>query len=340
MASTAPNKGRGLSGPDRVATLLMTIGKPLAAKLMKHFDADEIRMVTRSVATLRPVPAPQIEALIEEFAGQFAEGGSLIGTASQVERILEGVLPPEQIKEIMAEVLGNTNHSIWDRISTVSEAALAAYIMREHPQTGALILSKVKPACAAKVMGHLPQDLRNALTRRMLTFKPIVDETMKIIERTMHEDFVMNFSRNAAADSHAKMADIINKMERDHMDDVLQSLGASRPKSAEILKGLLFTFEDLTKLLPRARTALFDRVPNDKVVMALKGTNAAFREVILQSLSTRVRRIVEQELASSEPAPQREVAEARRFVTDLALEMAGRGEIELNSDNDEDAYIN
>src|SRR5690606_8907963 len=160
-------------------------------------------------------------------------------------------------------------------------------IIKEHPQTGALILSKVKPSCAAKVMGHLPQDLRNQLMRRMLTFKPIVDETMRIIEETIHEDFMINFSRNAGADTHAKMADIINKMERDHMEDVLQSLADSRPKSAEILKSLLFTFDDIIKLLPKARTTLFDQVPNDKVVMALKGTTPEFRDVILTSLASR-----------------------------------------------------
>jgi flagellar motor switch protein FliG len=211
--------------------------------------------------------------------------------------------------------------------------------MKEHPQTAALILSKVKPACAAKVMGHFPPPLRNGLMRRMLTFKPIVDETMRKIEQTIHEDFMINFSRNMGADTHAKMADIINKMERDHMEEVLNSLTEVRPKSAEILKGLLFTFDDIVGLAPRARTALFDQIPNDRVVLALKGTDETFRSVILSSLASRVRRMVEHELNSREPASQRDVLEARRAITDLALEMAGRGEIELNSEADGDTYI-
>jgi flagellar motor switch protein FliG len=188
-------------------------------------------------------------------------------------------------------------------------------------------------------MGHLPPPLRNGLMRRMLTFKPIVDETMKTIEQTLHEDFMINFSRNMGADTHAKMADIINKMERDHMEEVLQSLTEVRPKSAEILKGLLFTFDDIVGLTPRARTALFDQIPNDRVVLALKGTNEDFRSIILSSLASRVRRMVEHELNSKEPASQRDVLEARRAITDLALEMASRGEIELNSQDDGDTYI-
>ncbi|MFC4173639.1 flagellar motor switch protein FliG [Microvirga sp. GCM10011540] len=334
------NQGpRTLKGPERVAALLFTMGKPSASRLLKHFSADEIKLITRSAAELGPVSPTQIESLIEEFSAQFSNGASLIGTAAEVEKLLSGVLPPEQIAELMSDVLGNSNRSIWDRVSTVSEGALATYLMKEHPQTAALILSKVKPACAAKVMGHLPPPLRNSLMRRMLAFKPIVDETMRTIEQTLHEDFMINFSRNMGADTHAKMADIINKMERDHMEEVLQSLTEVRPKSAEILKGLLFTFDDIVALTPRARTALFDQIPNDRVVLALKGTDEGFRSVILSSLASRVRRMVEHELNSKEPASQRDVLEARRAITDLALEMAGRGEIELNSGDEDDTYI-
>ena len=340
MAPTPPPKkpSKGVPGTDRVAALLMVMGKPMAARLMKHFEADEIKKVTRSIADLRSVPPQQLETLVEDFASQFAGGANLLGTAGEVEKMLDGVLPQDQIDEIMADVLGNADRSIWERMSGVAEAMFASYVLKEHPQTAALILSKVKPACAAKVLGHLPPEFRNGLMRRMLSIKPVIEETMRILERTLHEDFMMNFSRNMGADSHARIADIINKMERDHMENVLQSLAETRPKSAEILKGLLFTFDDIVKLTPRNRTALFDKVPTDKAVMALKGSDLAFREIILQSLASRVRRMVEQELANGQAATQREVAEARRAITDLALEMAGRGEIEIKND-EEDAVV-
>ena len=336
--STA-SRTKPLSGTDKVAALLMTMGAPVANRLIKMFDPDDIKAVTRAIAELKPISNAQIETLIEDFATHFVAGANLVGTAADVERLLAGVLPPEQIADIMSELRGVANHSIWDRISTVAENTLATYIMKEHPQTAALMLSKVKPACAAKVLSFMPEDRRNGILRRMLTFKPIVDSTMQVIEKTIHEDFMMNFSRNAGADPHARMADIINKMERDDMEIVLTSLAHTRPKSAEILKGLLFTFDDIIKLTPKARTSLFDQVPNDKLVLALKGTDKDFREIILQSLGARIRRMVEQELGGSEPSAARDVAEARRTITDLALDMAGRGEIELNTGAEEDAYV-
>jgi flagellar motor switch protein FliG len=332
-------KQRLTDGPNKVAAILLALGRPMAGTLLEYFDPAEVRLITRRAAELGQVTPQEIGVLIDEFTQSFAEGTSLYGTANEVAKLLGDVLPPDQVAEIMSDVLGNSNRSIWERVSSGSESVLAAYLMKEHPQTIALVLSKVKPSCAAKVMAQLPQELRNQLMRRMLSFKPMVDETLRIIERTLHEDFMVNLGRNMQEDTHSRMADIINKMERDHMDDVLQNLSITRPKSAEVLRGLLFTFEDIIKLQPRARMSIFDQVPTEKIVLALKGTELGFRDAILSSLASRARRLVETELSNSEPAPQRDVLDARRSIADLALEMAGRGEIELGNDQEDEAYF-
>lgn len=333
-----PMSSMSLPGADRVAAILLTMGNTLASRLMKHFDPDEIKLITRSAADLKPVPTAMLRSLIEDFATQFAAGANLVGTAGEVERMLTGVLPQEQVDEIMGDILGNPDRSIWERVSAINESVLASYISNEHPQTAALILSKVKPACAAKVIGYLPANSRDGIIRRMLTVKPIVDESLRLLEHTLQQEFTMNFSRNAEADGHARIAEIINKLDRSQMDEVLTSLASTRPKEAESLKGLLFTFDDIAKLAPRARTSLLDKVPSDRVVMALRGTATEFRELILSSLSSRVRKMIEQELNSGQPVPQREVTEARRVVTDMALDMASRGEIEIRGQG-EDAYV-
>ncbi|MWV25082.1 flagellar motor switch protein FliG [Methylobacterium sp. 2A] len=330
---------RVLTPSEEVAAVLIAMNKASSSRLVKYFDGAELKQITRAVAQLGPVPRDQLEGLIEQVASLFADGASLVGTAREMEKLLDGVLPPEQIAELMSDVLGAGERSIWDRISNGSETALASYLMKEHPQTVALVLSKVKPACAAKVMAQLPAPLRNGVMRRMLTFKPIVEATMKMIEQTIHEDFMINLARNAAADTHSRMADIINKMERQSMEEVLDNLAQSRPKSAEILKSLLFTFDDIINMTPRARTALFDQIPHEKVILALKGTSPQLRSVVLSGLTARARRLVEHELDGGEPASQRDVLEARRSITDQALEMAARGEIELNASDTEDTYI-
>ncbi|OKO77524.1 flagellar motor switch protein FliG [Bradyrhizobium sp. AS23.2] len=335
----APIKQRGvatLGGTEKVAALLLAMGRQAAASVLQQFEPQEIRIVTKAAAELRPITAQELEAIVEEFAQQFSTGANILGTLGGLEAVLGDVLPAEQVSAIMSDLLGNSSRSVWDRVSSVSENSLASYLSKEHPQTAALILSKVKPACAAKVMSQLPSSLRNELMRRVLSLKPIADDAMRVLEKTLHEDLTLNFARNLGADTYARVADIINKMERGHIEDMLKSLSEKRPKSAEVLKELLFTFDDVVNLTPKARTMIFDQVPTDRIVVALKGTDKHFRELILSSVASRVRRVVEHELAIGEPSNQRDVLEARRVITDLALDLAEKGEIELNPEQEDE----
>ncbi len=325
---------RPLSGPEKVAALLLTMGRPAANRLLKHFDPIELRQITKSAADLGSVPSATIDTIVDEFSSKFVAGLDLMGTAGEAQQLLSEVLPPDQVADIMSDVLGSSNNLLWDRLSTIAEASFADYIVKEHPQTAALILSKVPTATAAKVISLIPRVARNALVRRMLALKPASDPAMHIIESTLQADLLLNVARKSGADANARVADIINKLEREHVDDVLQSLSESRPKSAEVLKSLLFTFEDIVNLSKRARSILFDQVPSDRIVIALKGTEADFKDLILSSLAARARRLVEHELSISGPVSQKEVMKARRMISELVLELADKGMIDIKDEED------
>ena len=337
-AAPASPAERSLKGTEKVAALLLAMGKPLASRILKHFDNDELREITRSVTELGSVPMLLLESTIEEFGAQFSRGSGIVSSANEAQELLSGVLSPEEITDIMSDVTGNSNQTIWQRLSGVAEVIFGSYLIKEHPQTAALILSRVTPVCAAKVMAQLPRELRNELMRRMVGIAMVMEPAMRILENVLQEDLLVNVARNNRSGHNARMANIINKMEREQMEDVLTSLGEARPKVAETLRSLLFTFEDLTKLPPKSRMTLFDLIPTERIVLALKGTDTGFRDVILSTLSVRARRIVESELSNGGPAPQREVQKARRAIADIALEMSQRGELELHSDDAEELY--
>ena len=167
--------------------------------------------------------------------------------------MLTGVVPPEQLAEIMADILGSSNQSMWERLSSIPEATLAGYLTKEHPQLSALVLTKVSPSCAAKVIGLLPRDFRNSLMRRMMNLRAVPEPTTRILEKVLHDEPLVNVGRSSKADTNARIAEIINKMEREQMEDVLGSLAEVRPKEAEALRGMLFSFEDIIKLDSKAR---------------------------------------------------------------------------------------
>jgi flagellar motor switch protein FliG len=326
---------RRLHGPERVAALLLAMGKPFAERLLPHFEPSELREISRCAVALGRVPAHELEMLIEDFAGQFAAGLNILVSAREFEDLLTGAIPPEQPPAETAEAPSALDPSIWEKISQLAESVLAEYLLKEHPQAIALVVSKLEPAKAAKVMTELPAALRDETMRRMLASRPAMDAGLRVLALALQEDLLETATREKGADPHEKLARIINNMDRDHMEHFLQSLGDARPQSAEILKGLLFSFEDLAQMTPPARSTLLDKVQSDRLVLALKGTEADFREAVLSALPARARRVVESELGRNEAAPQREVADARREIVNTALEMAGRGEIQLKTPSEQ-----
>jgi flagellar motor switch protein FliG len=123
-------------------------------------------------------------------------------------------------------------------------------------------------------------------------------------------------------------------MSREHVDEVFTALNDFRPKEAEKVKGLLFTFDDIAKLRPEAVAKLFDQIPPEQVILALHGAEKPISDLILGGLGARSKRMIEQELTSGATPPSRDVQKARRTIADLALKMSERGLIDIHGDDE------
>ena len=320
---------RPLNGPEKVAALLLVMGKPLASRLLGHFEPGELKVITRSAAELGSVPIDVLETLVEEFAGEFSNNLELRGSADEAENLIAGVLPPEQVADIMSDVLGNSNSTTWEKIAALSDDVLSAYLVRQHPQVLTLAISKLASGKAAAILELLPRDLRNAVTRRLLVLGPVADAALRVIETRIKHDLILHPPAPANA-ATSRMAEIINKMAPENAEDIMKALEADRPEDAEALRAKLFSFDDLISLPTAARQALFEKVPSDRIVMALSTADEEFRANMLSCLTARARRLVENELSSVGTPPAREVAAARRLIADTLLAMAERGEVELH----------
>jgi flagellar motor switch protein FliG len=325
---------RKLSGRDKVAALLLVMGKPLATRILKHFDEEEMKTLVKSASELGTVPRPVLDGIIDEFSHKIKEGADLQGTVGEAEKLLAGIVPPEQLAEIMSDVRAEDKRAVWPRLSQMPDTPIAQYLMKEHPQGAAYVLSRVTPACAAAVLELMPLELRKDLMRRMLTIKHVLDFPVQILERALKDELLHAAGQRGGQDVHARLADIINRMKREHMDEAFQALNEYRPKEAEKVKALLFTFDDIAKLRPNDVAKLFDQVPAERVILALKGAEPQLANLILSSLGGRARRMIEQELESGITPSARDVNKARRAIADLALELADRGTIELHAEEE------
>lgn len=329
MAVTLDSPVRRLSGASKVAVLLLAMDRAMASRLLKHFDPVELRDITRSAAELGSFPIGEVDELVDEFEGRFTAGADLIGDVGGAEQLLNSALPPDQVSDIMSDVLGGSRKSVWERLSAVPDTAFASFLARENPQVGAMILNRVDTACAARILAKLEPGQRHEIARRMLTIRTIDNSMVRFLEEILLEDLLAN-AEDTGTKAHSRLADIINKLDKEQADAILANIGESRPQSAETLRSMLFAFEDVVRLPQRARLLLFEKVSGDHLVMALRGAPPLIQEAVLSSLGARARRMVEQELASDASVNPKDVAKARRQIADTVLAMNERGEINLS----------
>jgi flagellar motor switch protein FliG len=329
----ARDSAASLRGAEKVAILLLALGKARAAKLLQRFDAEDLKLLSRSVTDLRPVSAADLEVLVEEFGQKFSSGVNFVGTANEFRDLLSGLVPEEKPRSAVAgESPAKAEDPVWQQMSALKLGPLRTFLLNEHPQTVAFILSRIGSEAAAKAISSFPADYRAGLLCRMLGIRKVPDEVMGVVTARLAKELVTS----PDSGSRAGIADILNRLDKKQCEALLQSLAEVRPDEAKALKGMLFSFDDVALLPPQARTTIFDQVPIERLVLALRGTDATFQAAILSALASRSRRMVEAELQTNGTVSARDIAEARRAIVETVLKMIAKGEIQLQAADDLD----
>ena len=330
MPDAAIGGGRALTGPEKAAAILLVMGKPPAARLLKQFDEPDLKALARAAAGLGVIPATTLDRLVDEFVADFSAGADLLGDAGQAKNLLADALPPDKIADILGiESSKAKEPDLWQALAQAPEPAIIALLMAERATTATYILSKLDPAVATKVIAALPRDRRNAALCGLVAPLDVTPLAARLIEEAVGGALKQAPKSAADVDGRSRLAGIINGLDPDEAEDAMRALEQSRPKDAAVVKTMLFSFNDLPRLSERARALLFDRASIDIVVMALQGTDAEFRDAVLSSMPSRGRRLVEGELSSGASAPPRDIAKARKAIVEIVLGMASRNEIEL-----------
>jgi flagellar motor switch protein FliG len=330
MSDAAIGGERELSRAEKAAALLLMMGKPPAARLLKQFDQPDLRAVALAAAGLGAIPAAMLDRLVEEFVIDFSAGADLLGDAGQAKSLLGDALPPEQIADILGLAPGETGPpDVWRSVAQAPEGAIVALLMAERAATATYILSRLDPPVATRLVAALPRDRRNAALCGLVAPVDVTPLAARLIEEGVEAALKQAPTSGADARGRSRLAGIINSLDPEEAEDAIRALEQVRPKEAAIVRTMLFSFNDLPRLSERARALLFDRASIDIVVMALRGTDPDFRDAVLSSMPSRGRRLVEGELNSGAFAPPQDVAKARKAIADIVLGMAGRNEIEL-----------
>jgi flagellar motor switch protein FliG len=327
-----------LSGPEKAAVILLSLGEE-HTQLWKNLDDDEVKEISQAMAGLGTVSATVVEELLVEFVSGMSGSGSVMGSFEQTQRLLASFMPADRVDGLMEEIRGPAGRTMWDKLGNVNEAVLANYLKNEYPQTVAVVLSKVKPDHAARVLTALPEDFALECVQRMLRMEPVQREILDKIEQTLRVEFMSNLARTSKRDSHEAMADIFNSFDRQTEARFIGALEERNRESAERIRALMFVFEDLNKLDPGGVQTLLRSVEKDSLGLALKGASETLREMFFTNMSERASKIMREDMESMGPVRLKDVDTAQMAMVQVAKDLAARGEIMLAGASGDDELI-
>ncbi|MFM8821235.1 MAG: flagellar motor switch protein FliG [Phenylobacterium sp.] len=327
-----------LTGPEKAAIVLLTLGEDHTA-IWQMLDEGEIREISQAMATLGNVNSGVVEALLVEFIANVSGGGSIMGSFEQTQRLLSSFLDPDKVDALMEEIRGPAGRTMWDKLGNVSESVLANYLKNEYPQTVAVVLSKIRPDHAARVLGALPEDFAMECITRMLRMESVQREILDKIEQTLRTEFMSNLARTSKRDSHELMAEIFNAFDRATETRFISALEERSRDSAERIRALMFVFEDLLKLDPGGVQTLLRAVDKSELGLALKGASEDLRSLFFSNMSERAARILREDMENMGPVRLRDVDQAQMNMVQMAKDLAQKGEIMLAGSSGEDELI-
>jgi flagellar motor switch protein FliG len=329
---------RKLTGPEKAAVVLLSLGEEHTI-LWQQLDEEEIKEVSQAMAGLGAVTATVVEEVLVEFVSGIGGSGALMGSYEQTQRLLASFMSGDRVDALMEEIRGPAGRTMWDKLGNVNEAVLANYLKNEYPQTVAVVLSKVKPDHASRVLTALPEDFALECVQRMLRMEPVQRDILDKIEQTLRTEFMSNLARTSKRDSHELMADIFNSFDRQTEARFIGALEERSRDSAERIRALMFVFEDLSRLDPGGVQTLLRAVEKDQLGLALKGASDALREMFFSNMSERASKIMREDMESMGPVRLKDVDAAQMTMVQVAKDLAARGDIMLTGQGGDDELI-
>ena len=330
---------RSLSGPQKASIFMLALGQEHSSKLFEMMDDEEIRDLSQTMSQLGGIGSTVVERLFVEFADQLSSAGSLVGSFDSTERLLFSSLPEDRVSQIMEEIRGPAGRTMWDKLGNVNEAVLANYLKNEYPQTVAVVLSKVKPDHAARVLAILPENFSLEVIMRMLRMESVQKDILDHVEKTLRTEFMTNLARTARRDSHEMMADIFNNLDRNTESRFLTSLEERNRESAERIKALMFTFDDLSRLDAGGVQRLLRQAEKDQLALALKGASEEVKALFFKNMSERAGKMMKEDMEAMGAVRLKDVDDAQAVIVSAAKALADAGEIVISGGGEEDELV-
>jgi len=330
---------RALSGPQKAAIFMLLISSEQSGTLFERMDDEEIRKLSQAMSGLGAMLSNIVERLFVEFADQLSSAGGLVGSYSSTERLLNAALDEERVSSSMEEMRGPAGRTMWDKLGNVNESVLANYLRNEYPQTVAVVLSKIKTDHASRVLSVLPENFSLEVIMRMLRMEPVQKDILDHVERTLRTEFMTSLASAARQDSHEHMADIFNNLDRNTESRFITALEERNRESAERIRALMFTFDDLVRLDAAGIQVLLRQVEKDQLAIGLKGAAEDVKDLFFSNMSERAGKMMREDMEDMGAVRLKDVDEAQSAIVGVAKNLADAGEIIISTGDEESKMV-
>lgn len=319
-----------LTGRQKAAILLMTLGDEAARNIVSNLDDEEIHHISRIMMELGSIESETVEKVVLEFIHDINESLSIVGNSKSVERFLKRTVDKEKLDFILRDVHAMAVHNIWEKLTSVDEQSIANFLKNEYPQTTAVILSKLSPSRSARIMGLLSKEYAFEVIKRMLSIDIINQEAVSRMEDMLKQEFTSEQSLINKKDNSRILGDIFNYFDRSNEEKFMALLEEYSTESASRIKRYMFTFKDLASLDQYSMQSLIKNIDKSKLPLALKNAPEGVYEAFTQSMSQRAAKLLAEEMEGIGTTRTKDIYDAQVSILNVAKDMISKGLIKVD----------
>lgn len=322
-----------LSGVQRAAIVLLSLGEQQAADVLKHMGAKEVQKLGVAMTSVGGVSREAVIRVFDEFVDVLAQPSALgSGADEYVRAVLTQALGEDRASSLIDRILMGRNTSGLDSLKWMEPRAIAELVRNEHPQIIAIVMAHLDSDHAAEVLKCLADRVRVDVLLRLATLDGIPPHALNELNDVLARQFAGSQNIKSSSVGGVKVAaNILNFMDSGQDEVILGAIGDVDSDLGTRIRDLMFVFDNLAELDDRAMQSVLRDVPSDRLALALRGAEARVREKITSNMSQRAAEILLEDMEARGPVRLAEVEAAQKEILTIVRKMADSGEIQLSA---------
>ena len=340
----ASNTDSELSGPEKAAILLITIGSDAASELLKQLNEEEVRLISSKVCQVETISSDLLETVLEEAHQHLDEFHAFDGGRNYARKVLTKTVGERKAKDILKEIATVSptfvRRGTLHTVQTLDATRLLALLSGEHPQVIAMVLAHLDTERAAIVLTKLPEGVQCEVLLRLATLDSVSPEIIDALDEVFRRKIqVAGISNRKTLGGISPTVDLLNMLETSIQEEILAKLNATRADLATEIKESLFTFSDLALIPDRDLQILISEIPKETLVLAMKKAPLEVAGLIFENMSERQQAIIQEDVEDLGPVRVRDVEKAQAEIAKIARELSEGGRIVIRKRGESDDFV-